>query len=131
MFSFTSSASATSGAESCSSSTIDGSDYFPVGPVQSAPGVVPLPETVEFVRVRTTAFTSGEPKAVLAGVVGLHYRNVMDGQTKSFRNSWVVSKRTRLPTGYGPQDFHPELLASENGVIETPRELKRWLAGHE
>lgn len=47
--------------------TIDGSDYFPVGPVQSAPGVVPLPETVEFVRVRTTAFTSGEPKAVLAG----------------------------------------------------------------
>lgn len=47
--------------------TIDGSDYFPVGIVQSAPGVVPLPETVEFVRVRTTAFTSGEPKAVLAG----------------------------------------------------------------
>jgi hypothetical protein len=47
--------------------TTDGSDYFPVGPAQSAPGVVPLPETVEFVRVRTTAYTSGEPKAVLAG----------------------------------------------------------------
>lgn len=47
--------------------SIDGSDYFPVGTVQSAPGVVPVPETVEFVRVRTTAFTSGEPKAVLAG----------------------------------------------------------------
>jgi hypothetical protein len=47
--------------------TIDGSDYFPVGAAQSAPGIVPLPETVEFVRVRTTAFTSGEPKAVLAG----------------------------------------------------------------
>lgn len=47
--------------------SIDGSDYFPVGAAQTAPGVVPVPETVEFVRVRTTAFTSGEPKAVLAG----------------------------------------------------------------
>lgn len=47
--------------------TIDGSDYFAVGGPQSAPAVVPVPETAEFVRVRTTAFTSGDPKAVLAG----------------------------------------------------------------
>lgn len=47
--------------------SIDGSDYFPVGAAVSAPGVVPVPQTVEFVRVRTTAYTSGEPKAVLAG----------------------------------------------------------------
>jgi hypothetical protein len=47
--------------------TIDGSDYFPVGGALSAPGVVPVPETAEFVRVRTTAYVSGEPKAVLAG----------------------------------------------------------------
>jgi hypothetical protein len=47
--------------------TIDGSDYFAVGAAVSAPGVVPVPETVEFVRVRTTAYVSGEPRAVLAG----------------------------------------------------------------
>jgi hypothetical protein len=47
--------------------TIDGSDYFPVGGPRSTPGMVPLSETVEFVRVRTTAYTSGEPKAVLGG----------------------------------------------------------------
>ena len=47
--------------------TIDGSDYFAVGGPVSGPAVVPVPETVEFVRVRTAAFTSGEPKAVLAG----------------------------------------------------------------
>jgi len=47
--------------------TIDGSDYFAVGGPVSAPAVVPVPETVEFVRVRTVAFTSGEPKAVLGG----------------------------------------------------------------
>jgi hypothetical protein len=47
--------------------SIDGSDYFAVGGPQSAPGVVPVPETMEFVRMRTAAYTSGEPKAVLAG----------------------------------------------------------------
>lgn len=47
--------------------TIDGSEYFSVGGPQAAPGVVPVPETVEFLRVRTTAFTSGDPKAVLGG----------------------------------------------------------------
>ncbi|MBI3184632.1 MAG: hypothetical protein HYZ28_21050 [Myxococcales bacterium] len=47
--------------------SIDGSDYFAVGAAQSAPGVVPVPETLEFVRVRTAAYTSGDPKAVLAG----------------------------------------------------------------
>ncbi len=47
--------------------SIDGSEYFPVGTPKSAPGVALVPETVEFLRVRTTAYTSGEPKAVLAG----------------------------------------------------------------
>lgn len=68
--------------------------------------------------------------AAVAGVLKRHYRNVMDGRTKSHTNSWVVSKRTYLPTGYGPQDFHPELLTNENGVIETPVALKKWLAEH-
>lgn len=47
--------------------SIDGDTYFPVGAPQSAPGVVAVPETVEFLRVRVAAFTSGEPKATLAG----------------------------------------------------------------
>jgi len=47
--------------------TIDGSDYFAVAAPMSVPGVIPIPETVEFVRVRTSAYTSGEPKAVLGG----------------------------------------------------------------
>ena len=47
--------------------SIDGSEYFLVGAPKTAPGAVLIPETVEFLRVRTTAYTSGEPKAVLAG----------------------------------------------------------------
>ncbi len=47
--------------------SIDGSEYFPIGAAASAPGAVRVPETVEFLRVRTTAYTSGEPRAVFAG----------------------------------------------------------------
>jgi len=47
--------------------TIDGSEYFVIGTPTTAPAVIPVPETVEFLRVRTTAFTSGEPKATLGG----------------------------------------------------------------
>lgn len=47
--------------------SIDGNEYFPVGAPQSAAGVVAVPETIEFLRVRVTAFTSGEPKATFAG----------------------------------------------------------------
>lgn len=47
--------------------SIDGSEYFAVGAPVSAAGAVRVPETVEFLRIRTTAYTSGEPQAVFAG----------------------------------------------------------------
>lgn len=47
--------------------SIDGDEYFPVGTPQASAGVLAVPETLQFLRVRVTAFTSGEPKATLAG----------------------------------------------------------------
>ncbi len=47
--------------------SIDGSEYFAVGAPVSAAGAIRVPETLEFLRVRTTAYTSGEPKAAFAG----------------------------------------------------------------
>jgi hypothetical protein len=47
--------------------SIDGSEYFAVGAPVSAAGVLRVPEMLEFLRVRTTAYTSGEPKAAFAG----------------------------------------------------------------
>jgi hypothetical protein len=69
----------------------------------------------------------------LAGVVGISHRRVMSAETKSYRNSWVVNKQTRRPTGYGPEDMHPELLfgIAENGVITSATELAEWLKTHE
>jgi len=47
--------------------SIDGNEYVPVGSPVTAPGLVPVPYTVEFLRVRVTAFTSGTPAASVAG----------------------------------------------------------------
>ncbi len=47
--------------------SINGNDYEPIGAPMTAPGLIPVPVTVEFLRVRVTALTSGTPKAVAAG----------------------------------------------------------------
>lgn len=47
--------------------TLNGSDYFAVGSPVTAPAVIAVPQTVEFLRVRTTAFTSGAPHALFGG----------------------------------------------------------------
>jgi len=47
--------------------TLGDHDFAPLGPPLVGPGFVSVPETVEFVRVRTAAYHSGEPAVTLAG----------------------------------------------------------------
>ncbi len=47
--------------------TIDGSEFFNIGGPVSSPTVIPVPETVQFLQVDVTAFTSGAPTATAAG----------------------------------------------------------------
>lgn len=65
--------------------------------------------------------------AAVGGVVGLPAQSVMQGRQKAAINSWVVSKKTHLPTGYAAGDCHPK-LNSNRYVIETAHELQAWLA---
>ncbi len=69
----------------------------------------------------------------LAGLLGVNPRRVMSAETGCHRNCWVVNKQTRRPTGYGPDDLHPEFFfgLAENGVIETAEDLAAWLETHE
>jgi hypothetical protein len=68
----------------------------------------------------------------VAGVVEGNYRTVMSRQEKNHRNSWVVNKVLGLPTGYGPEQIHPELSTAvrATGVIDTPEALDVWLQGN-
>lgn len=63
----------------------------------------------------------------VAGALGRSPRMVMAGRERDARHSWVVSRRSGQPTGYEANQMHPELTRSER-VLETPEELKQWLA---
>lgn len=66
--------------------------------------------------------------AAVGGVVGLPAQSVMQGRQKAVINSWVVSKKTHLPTGYAAGECHAK-LASSPYVIETSDDLRAWLEG--
>lgn len=63
----------------------------------------------------------------VAAIVGSSPRTLMAGRERDRRHSWVVSRKSGQPTGYEPDQMHPELMRSER-VIETREELERWLA---
>lgn len=69
--------------------------------------------------------------SALAGLVGGNARNVMSTLPRNHRNSWVVSKKARLPTGYQAQERDPRLLpALQRGIpiLQTSAALAAWLA---
>lgn len=68
----------------------------------------------------------------VAGVTGGMARSLMNHRPRNPRHSWVVSQATGRPTGYEPQDEHPELYARDR-VIGSADELRALLerdAGH-
>lgn len=66
----------------------------------------------------------------VGGVVGVHYKVVMSGRPRDRRNSWVISKSTRVPINYEEHEIDPALprAVREKRVIETPEDLDSWLA---
>ena len=63
----------------------------------------------------------------VAAVLGAAPRTLMSGRERDQRHSWVVSRKHGEPTGYEPDQMHPELKSSER-VIEGREELEKWLA---
>ncbi len=62
----------------------------------------------------------------VAGIVGVLARSVMSGQSKTPRNSWVVSVKTKMPTGYSDTERHTA-IEERRIVLETPNQLREWL----
>ena len=63
----------------------------------------------------------------VAAVLGMAPRTLMSGRERDRRHSWVVSRKSGQPTGYEPEQLHPELTRIAE-VIETRAELETWLA---
>ena len=81
-----------------------------------------LVETLERKRQRATY-------GAVAGVVGGIARSVMKGRDKSPRNSFVVTKKTRLPSGYTKAQCHADLQLNQM-VISSAEHLTTWLKAH-
>lgn len=62
----------------------------------------------------------------VAGTLGAAPRTLMKSRERDQRHSWVVSRKTGMPTGYEPDQLHPELLLHER-VIESRDEMASWL----
>jgi len=65
----------------------------------------------------------------VGGVVGLPAQSIMSGRPKVPRNSWVVSAKDGMPTGYLPSQAHPSLFFNKK-VIASPSELAAWWQEH-
>ena len=63
----------------------------------------------------------------VAATIGAAPRTLMKGRARDQRHSWVVSRKSGEPTGYEPEQMHPD-LKSHAHVIEARDELERWLA---
>lgn len=62
----------------------------------------------------------------VAGVLKLSPRNLMSGRSRSQRDSWIVSRDAGMPTGYEPDQVHPEIKSREQ-ILRSPEELGNWL----
>jgi hypothetical protein len=66
--------------------------------------------------------------AAVAPLVGSQPRGLMYGRPRSPLNSWVVSKATGKPTGYGDDEIDPQQLKSNPVVFDDPKILRQWLS---
>jgi hypothetical protein len=63
----------------------------------------------------------------VAALLNRSPRNLMGKRLRAPRDSWVVGHSTGMPSGYEPEQLHPELTAREK-VISAREELESWLA---
>jgi hypothetical protein len=62
----------------------------------------------------------------VAAVLNRPPRNLMSGRARSQRESWIVSRNDGMPTGYQPDQVHPE-IKSRDQILKSAEELATWL----
>jgi hypothetical protein len=62
----------------------------------------------------------------VAGLLNKSPRNLMEGRTREPRDSWIVSSKDGMPTGYTAEQTDPEIKARDT-VLRSRAELEAWL----
>jgi hypothetical protein len=83
-------------------------------------------QTIDSIIDQLDHFHQRATYGAVAGVLNASPRNLMTGRSRSQRDSWIVAHGTGLPTGYPPDQVHPE-IASRDQILATAKDLNTWL----
>ena len=82
--------------------------------------------TIDSILEQLDAFHQRATYGAIAALVNTSPRSLMSGRERDARSSWIVSRNTGQPTGYGDDQKDPNLAERER-ILSTPDELRRWL----
>ncbi len=83
--------------------------------------------TIDTIVEQLDRFHQRATYGAVAAVVNRSPRNLMDKRSRCARDSWVVSHKEGLPSGYEPDQIHPDIKSRET-VLATREVLEAWLA---
>lgn len=83
--------------------------------------------TIDSIVEQLDRFHQRATYGAVAALVNRSPRNLMDKRSRCPRDSWVVSHKEGLPTGYEPDQTHPDITTRET-VLATREVLEAWLA---
>ena len=83
--------------------------------------------TIDSIVDQLDRFRQRATYGAVAALVNRSPRNLMDKRSRSQRDSWVVSRQNGMPTGYEPEQLHPEITSRET-ILSTREALESWLA---
>lgn len=84
-------------------------------------------QTIDSIVEQLDRFHQRATYGAVASVVNRAPRNLMDKRSRGSRDSWVVSRKDGMPSGYAPEQVHPQIKSREV-VLSTGEELEAWLA---
>lgn len=82
--------------------------------------------TVDSILDQLDHFRQRATYGAVAGVVDSSPRSLMSGRERDQRSSWIVSRKDGLPTGYEPDQTHPDIQARDQ-ILGNPEALRTWL----
>jgi hypothetical protein len=82
--------------------------------------------TIDSILEQLDTFHQRATYGAVAGVLNASPRNLMSGRSRGQRDSWIVAHGTGLPTGYSPDQVHPE-IGSREQILSTAKDLSTWL----
>lgn len=83
-------------------------------------------QSIDSIAEQLDRFRQRATYGAVAAVLGRSPRNLMAGRSRSQGDSWIVSNSNGMPTGYEPDQVHPEIKSREE-ILRSGKELETWL----